>query len=348
MSTTATKPPGHGHGSMGGVCPVIHAPVTSAEPVKAAPAVKANAPPAGWKSVVAGTCGGVFGLSICYPLDTVKVRFQTRPAGTYNGIWHCISTIAKTEGVAALYRGLTSPVFGYGLINGAAFGTNTFVKHEFKQNAIWNQRASYVPADMNRALTMPEMVISGAVAGAVQSFVRTPIEQIKVVMQSRNKPGTTLAPYSGSMACLVDVLKTEGVRVGLYRGLSGTLVREVPQYAMYYPIFEICKRLFTPKDHDPNDMSAAHAFRVAVAGGLAGVGQWLPTYPLDVVKSRLHAAEPGQYKGVFDCARKTLAAEGPSAFYRGLSASLFRAFPLHGLVFLGFETTMSLFNKFDI
>jgi solute carrier family 25 carnitine/acylcarnitine transporter 20/29 len=50
----------------------------------------------------------------------------------------------------------------------------------------------------------------------------------------------------------------------------------------------------------------------------------------------------GTYNGIYDCAVKSYRAEGIPVFFRGLSASLIRAFPLHGMVFLGYEITMKL------
>jgi len=79
---------------------------------------------------------------------------------------------------------------------------------------------------------------------------------------------------------------------------------------------------------------------LVLVGGLAGTLQWIPTYPIDVVKSRISSAHPGDYTGVVDCVKKCYKAEGFSVFWRGLSASLLRAFPLHGTIFIGYEMTM--------
>ncbi|XP_020955388.1 solute carrier family 25 member 47 isoform X2 [Sus scrofa] len=51
---------------------------------------------------VAGAIGGVCGVAVGYPLDTVKVRIQTEPK--YTGIWHCIRDTYRQERVF-----LTSP-----------------------------------------------------------------------------------------------------------------------------------------------------------------------------------------------------------------------------------------------
>lgn len=258
----------------------------------------------------------------------LQVRLQTRPAGTYSGVVHCMTTVARTEGASSLYRGLMSPVFGYGLIKATAF-------------ASYNEAKRWVTSSgaPGRTLSLGELALCGAFAGFCQTFVRAPVEQIKVVMQARTKPGSTLAPYSGTIACLRHVLATEGVRAGLYRSFLPTLSREIPQYALYYPTYELMVSLFAAPGQTSSDLSP---LQVACAGGMAGVAQWVPTYSLDVIKSKVSAAPPGTYAGILDCARQSLKAEGPSVFWRGISAAVARAFPLHGAVFLGYELSMKV------
>lgn len=89
-------------------------------------------------------------------------------------------------------------------------------------------------------------------AGFVASFVVTPIDRIKVVMQamsSANGPagagvgmksalgrglgsaggGTGLTPaYSNSWACATGLVAEHGLWQGLFTGLGATLVREIP------------------------------------------------------------------------------------------------------------------------
>lgn len=299
-----------------------------AAPLPAKPASSHSEPPF-LVHFAAGTFGGIFGLTLCYPLDTVKVRIQTRPSGTYSGIINCMSTVARTEGTTALYRGLLSPVLGYGLIKATAFAS-------YNQAKQWTHAYKARTGEM-RPLNLVDMTFCGAFAGLCQTFVRAPVEQIKVVMQSRNKPGSTQAPYKGTFDCLRHVLRTEGVRQGLYRSLGPTLSREIPQYAIYYPSYEAMVHLFSKPGQTAADL---HPLEVACAGGVAGVAQWVPTYSLDVVKSKVSAAPPGTYKGIIDCARHSLRTEGVSVFWRGISAAVVRAFPLHGAVFLGYELSM--------
>ena len=87
------------------------------------------------------------------------------------------------------------------------------------------------------------------------------------------------------------------MRGGLMRGLTATIGREVPQYAIYYPLYECCKALVTPAGESVNSLSP---IRLAIAGPAAGTLQWLPpTYCVDVIKSRMQAVGPGVYRSAF-------------------------------------------------
>ncbi len=54
-----------------------------------------------------------------------------------------------------------------------------------------------------------------------------------------------------------------------------------------------------------------------LAGGTAGVVQWLPPiYCLDVIKSRMQTAPKGYYSGVADCVSKLYREHGIKVFFR--------------------------------
>ena len=61
-----------------------------------------------------------------------------------------------------------------------------------------------------------------------------------------------------------------------------------------------------------------------MAGGMAGLCNWMVAIPVDVVKSRLQAAPEGTYTGARDVLAKLLAAEGPAALWSGAVPVLMR------------------------
>ena len=86
-------------------------------------------------------------------------------------------------------------------------------------------------------LTLLDQSLAGAFTGVVQTPIRQVIERVKSVMQVREGlPGKSL--YSWSGACLVDLIRREGMVNGLFQGTGSVLLREIPQFAAYYPTYE--------------------------------------------------------------------------------------------------------------
>ena len=56
--------------------------------------------------VLAGVTTGVLAILAAQPTDVVKIRLQAGGRGRYPGVWAAYTTIASTEGVGGLYRGL--------------------------------------------------------------------------------------------------------------------------------------------------------------------------------------------------------------------------------------------------
>lgn len=289
-----------------------------------------------WKSFLAGNVGGMFGMTLSYPFDTVRVRMQTDAAVRGKSILYAARHVMRSpEGWRALYRGLAVPVVGYGSINAVAFATNDSCQAFF---------ANQSPTGKKSDLPTWQLVVSGGAAGMTSAVVRAPIERVKTVMQTAEGSGGRAA-FSGGLSCGAHLVRTAGV-ASLFKGLTSTMLREVIQFAMYYPAYTVMKGYAEAQWGD-----SGHAWILTpLLGGAAGAFQWLPpSYCVDVVKSRLQAdVTGGRYPGggMLQCARASAAAEGPAVFLRGLGPTLLRAVPLHAGVFTGYELTLSaLGNK---
>jgi solute carrier family 25 carnitine/acylcarnitine transporter 20/29 len=191
-------------------------------------------------------------------------------------------------------------------------------------------------------LSYNDLIIAGAVTGAVQTPFRTIVDRVKSVMQV-HEGRLGKAPYSWSGACAVDLVRQYGVGRGLFLGFNSVLLREVPQFAIYYPSYEYLKKTLA-------ECGYFNAFFTQIiAGGVAGTVQWLPPfYCTDVIKSRMQTAPIGYYSGILDCTRKLYAEYGLKVFFRGLSPALMRAFPLHSIIFAVYEVTMKLLSQQNV
>ncbi|ELR18132.1 carnitine/acylcarnitine translocase, putative [Acanthamoeba castellanii str. Neff] len=89
-----------------------------------------------------------------------------------------------------------------------------------------------------------------------------------------------------------------------------------------------------------------------IAGGFGGACLVLVGHPLDTIKVRMQTmvVQPGvppPYTSTWDCAMKTMKAEGPLALYKGMVAPLTGVTPMYSLCFLGYSFGQKIFCKED-
>ncbi|XP_065728599.1 solute carrier family 25 member 47 [Phocoena phocoena] len=298
----------------------------------------------------AGAIGGVCGVAVGYPLDTVKVRIQTEPR--YTGIWHCIRDTYRRERVWGFYRGLSLPVCTVSLVSSVSFGT-------YRHCLAHVCRFRYGSADAKPAKT--DITLSGFASGLVRVFLTSPTEVAKVRLQTQTQtqqrrpsasgplaaPPTCPAPavgrapgpkYRGPLHCLASVAREEGLR-GLYKGSSALLFRDGHSFATYFLSYAVLCEQLTPAGRSRPDVLG-----VLVAGGCAGVLAWAVATPMDVIKSRLQADGQGQrrYRGLLHCVVTSVREEGPRVLFKGLSLNCCRAFPVNMVVFVTYEAVLRL------
>ena len=288
------------------------------------------------------------GLTVVHPVDTLKIRIQANGGGALA----TASSIYNREGPLALYRGISAPMVAYGLINAVAFSKNSAVTRYLRDPRSVGGGAGPSQGDGPQASSGPPLVqnpwlvglVGGGAAGLTSSLVRGPAERLKTVQQvAESSCGTGKIPekFRGTFRTAATLAREHGVIRGWFTGTGATVAREVPQCAVYFLTYDhirlACERVAGPEYGTAG---------IVLAGGSAGVVQWVVTYPLDVVKSKIQAFPPGTYRGMWDCAVKSAKAEGPLVFFRGIEMALLRAFPLHASIFLTCETIHSALARF--
>lgn len=153
-------------------------------------------------------------------------------------------------------------------------------------------------------------MIDGFIAGFVSTLVVTPMERFKIALQTGNS------------------IKSVNYRT-LFRGWNATIFRESPGYAIYFKTYEALKK---------NNDTKISTF---IKGCISGASAWVFIYPSDYVKTRVQN-EGTTYKSFINNVYKN---HGLIGFYRGFSLALLRCIPLHGGVFLGYETCKSLIER---
>ena len=124
--------------------------------------------------------------------------------------------------------------------------------------------------------------------------------------------------------------------VGLYKGASACLLRDVPFSAIYFPTYNHLKRdLF---GEGPNKKLGV--LQLLTAGAIAGMPAAYLTTPCDVIKTRLQVeARKGEtkYTSLRHCAKTIWAEEGFRAFFKGGPARILRSSPQFGFTLAAYE-----------
>ena len=268
--------------------------------------------------VVDWVAGGVAGTSqavIGHPFDTVKTRMQTN-AKNRSAI-SCASAIARSEGVLALWKGLTPALVSLVSTSSVRFGVQAHANSEFARCLGYSDFTQ-----LSLGMRACSEAVGGFAAGIVLPIFVTPMELLKVRQQvhtGRSAPGF--------WAIARDVVRTQGVR-GMYVGHTMTVLRSTLGNAALFGPYILAKdaaaRVFGP------DSSLVRP----VAGVTAGWSSWFVIFPIDAAKSRMQTAGTREAGGMVDLRRSgPLAAlaqlwrEG--ALYRGLGPVLVRSVPVH-------------------
>ena len=85
-----------------------------------------------YMKAISGSLGGIVEASCLQPIDVIKTRLQLDRSGNYKGIVHCGATISRTEGVRALWKGLTPFATHLTLKYALRMGSNAVFQSVFK------------------------------------------------------------------------------------------------------------------------------------------------------------------------------------------------------------------------
>ncbi|CAH9085608.1 unnamed protein product [Cuscuta epithymum] len=164
---------------------------------------------------------------------------------------------------------------------------------------------------------------AGAAAGVIAATFVCPLDVIKTRFQVHGLPKFGSSNIRGSLivGSLEQIFQREGLR-GMYRGLSPTVLALLPNWAVYFTIYEQLKSLLC-SDDEKHRLSVG-ANMLAASG--AGAATTIATNPLWVVKTRLQTqgikAGVVPYRGTLSALRRIALEEGIRGLYSGLVPAL--------------------------
>lgn len=278
--------------------------------------------------------GGIAGMgatSVVQPLDLVKNRMQLIGAdgGKSVSSAHVIKTVIKSEGLFALYNGLSA-----GLLRQACYTTVRL--------GVYNSLVEKFSVEGKTPFLV--QLASGLAAGGAGAFVGTPAEVSLVRMTADGRlPADKRRNYKNVFNALSRIVKEEGVR-GLFTGCTPTVGRamlvNMCQLASYSQAKQRLMATGYFEEGIPMHFSASM---------ISGLITTAASMPVDIAKTRLQNMKvvdgKPQYKGTFDVLVKVVKQEGFFSLWRGFTPYYARLGPHTVLTFIILEQLNTLYKS---
>lgn len=271
-------------------------------------------------NLAAGGISGAVSKTITAPLEKVKLAIQTQDSNPriisgemkrYNGMGDCLKRHVSELGPQSLWRGNVANCVRY--VPTAA--CNLMFKDTIKRIfPTFNKNTDFTKF----ALTQ---IASGALAGGITNTLVYPLIYVRTAL------GADIGQvkmYNGIVDCLTKTVKQNGV-ASLYNGIGPSSIGIVVYRGVQFGLQDSLKA-FNPWQKDTTMLAIFSKFMVAQ---IAVASSGIAAYPLDTLQRRLQneATKPkGEqiYNGMSDCFAKILKTEGPSGFFKGALANVFR------------------------
>ncbi|KAK7755067.1 hypothetical protein SLS62_002882 [Diatrype stigma] len=311
---------------------------------------------------LAGAGGGILSMVLTYPLVSLSTRAQVESRRAETAFLTAVRRIVAQEGVAGLYAGLDSAVFGISVTN--------FVYYYWYEwtRAMFQKRASAAGRGAGRAastikLTTIESMIAGAIAGSATVIMTNPIWVVNTRMttRARAEPEAEAEAEKDIKAVEEGVAAAQGgeeeeekekkkkaeeakaaarkkqptTTIGtllallraegpqaLFRGVVPALVLVINPI-LQYTLFEQMKNLLERRQRARGQ--AAPRVTPTTAFFLGALGKLFATgvtYPYITVKSRMHVADARKEGGVSGALSSVVREEGWAGLYKGIGPKI--------------------------
>ena len=202
---------------------------------------------------VAGMLAETFACIIYVPVDVIKERLQVQRTNVqsgveqkylYNGSFDALKTIMKQEGLQGIYKGYSATLASYGPYSALYF---LFYERMKGFSSWYVQRNTIEESRTGAELPFLHTVACSATAGAISSFLTSPLDMAKLRLQIQRGNhvvgGGGDQPLSGMMDCLSKIYKDGGVK-GLFRGAGARVAHFVPATTIMMTCYEEFRSIF--------------------------------------------------------------------------------------------------------
>jgi solute carrier family 25 oxoglutarate transporter 11 len=285
-----------------------------------------------------GGLSGMIATCIVQPLDLVKTRMQLSGEGgsakAHKTSFHALTNIARTEGLSALYKGLSAALLRQATYTTARLG-------------MYSALHDWLVAHNNGNPGIPfyQKLLAGMLAGGFGAVIGTPAELALIRMTSDGRlPPEQRRGYKNVFDALFRVSREEGA-LAMWRGCAPTVARAMvlnaAQLGSYTQAKEMLMRYLPLKDN-----IHTHFLASLVSGLLATA----VSIPVDITKTRIQTMKTingvPEYSGVTDVLTKVIKTEGITALWKGFTPYFLRLGPHTVITFIVLEQMNSAYNKF--
>lgn len=243
----------------------------------------------------------------------------------------------------------------YHNINKETFTTNTVSTTTTSANEIKNQASSETSSKILSTTSTNNSSMNKSMAKTVKQTMSTKTKQatattIKPIISESAATTTvnsTKIHYKGPFHVIYSTLQHHGIK-GMYRGITGTLIREVFGGMAWFGVYELSNNLMIKKAN-VTDKDQLAPWKLAVSGGLAGIAYNSTSFPVDMIKSRMQTEDfivsstsKKMGKSFLSTAAEIYRAGGIRAFYKGCGITVARSAPSSGIIFVTYVSNIKI------
>lgn len=271
------------------------------------------------------------GTAVCEICAKPKVPImEVSPVVKLGGTLDAFIKIARNEGLSSLWSGLPPT-----LVMALPATVIYFTMYDNLRDLIYRTLGIH---SYNQWVVMS----AGASARVIAATVISPLELIRTKMQSQQ------LSYKELGRAVKTTMASEGI-FSLWRGLSPTLLRDVPFSALYWANYEFLKERMLRMTHT-NHPTMSMSF---TAGAISGTAAAVITLPFDVVKTHRQielggeAAKGGRNVSTTHLIHKIYKEKGYRGLFVGIVPRIIKVAPACAIMISSYEFGKHFFTTYN-
>jgi solute carrier family 25 phosphate transporter 23/24/25/41 len=269
-----------------------------------------------WKAFLAGGISGALSRTVTAPIDRLRVYLQVavKPeAGS--ALVAAARTIYSEAGIISFWKGNMLNILKIVPETALLFGL-----FDGSKQLLASSRGVGIGE-----LTPTDKFLAGGLAGVTSQTLMYPLDSVRTrLMSNLSHTGEGQGSIKGELGKALKQMTREGVPA-FFRGWLPASMGIFPFSGINLAVFETLKLRMLAR----RPKKSLTTMETLVAGSIAGGTAATITFPLNLARTRMQAANTTlhqhSYDGFLDCVRVVARTEGWRGFYRGLGVSLMKA-----------------------